>query len=88
MRAWFVLLLLVGLLADAPTQVVAQEQKQEAKEQKQAEQKPPEQPSSGQPSDGQPSTEKERPPPAPQYALAGIVTMVVLLVVCMPSRKQ
>jgi hypothetical protein len=32
-------------------------------------------------------TKTERMPPAPQYALAIVSVLVVLLIVCMPSRK-
>ncbi len=30
----------------------------------------------------------ERSPPALQYAVAGLSTMLILVIVCMPSRKQ
>jgi len=29
----------------------------------------------------------ERPPPALQYAVAGLSTLLVLVIVCVPSRK-
>jgi hypothetical protein len=35
---------------------------------------------------GQPPTERR--PPAPEYALAILATILVLVIVCMPSRKR
>ena len=34
-----------------------------------------------------PDPDKERRPPAPEYALAGLAVSLVLLVVCMPNRR-
>lgn len=37
--------------------------------------------------DAAPNPKTERMPPAPQYALAILGTLIILLIVCMPSRK-
>jgi len=47
--------------------------------------KPPIQSTPGQPAPGQTLTERR--PPAPEYAIALLSTLLVLVVVCMPSRK-
>jgi hypothetical protein len=46
----------------------------------------PTQPSSSQTPSGQ--SPAERRPPAPEYAIAFIATVLVLVIVCMPSRKR
>jgi hypothetical protein len=53
-------------------------------------QQPPPQPAPGAtPSTTAPGTEKtERDPPAFQYAVAFLITILVLVVVCKPSRKS
>lgn len=50
----------------------------------------PGQPTPGQPKTGQPAQPQpvaERRPPALEYALAMIAALLVLVIVCMPSRK-
>jgi hypothetical protein len=43
--------------------------------------------SPAQSSDAPGADQAERNPPALQYALAGLFTLLVLVIVCMPSRK-
>jgi len=36
---------------------------------------------------GEPDPSLQRRPPAPEYALVGLATLVLLVIVCMPTRK-
>lgn len=78
---WIVVLIVVGVLV-SPSLGPAQPPQKDPK----TGQFPPPKPPITQPVVQQPQP-TERRPPAPEYAIAILSTLIVLVIVCMPSRK-